>query len=132
MHDQGFSTPIAVFLLHNLRAIKISSILSWYNIPKCKYNKFYYIFLMSQRFEDSGRHFSVRCSGVGLECDCVISGMNEKFVMDETVRHMFEHHAINPEEMTACMRIKIRENIRESRTFVDRILLAQHTAPRVF
>lgn len=31
--------------------------------------------------------------------------------MDETVIHMFEYHAINPEEMTSEMKSKIRENI---------------------
>ena len=37
--------------------------------------------------------------------------MNEKEVMDETIIHMFEYHAINQEEMTTCMRLKIRRNI---------------------
>lgn len=87
---------------------------------------------MSQRFEDSARHLSVRCSDVGLDCDCIIFGMDEKIVMDETVRHMFEHHAISPEEMTTCMRIKIRENLRESRAFVDTFLRAQHTITKIF
>ena len=31
--------------------------------------------------------------------------------MDETVIHMFEYHAINPEEMTSEMKSKIRGNI---------------------
>ncbi len=37
--------------------------------------------------------------------------MNEKEVMDETILHMFEYHAINPEEMTSEMKSKIRKNI---------------------
>ena len=52
--------------------------------------------------------------------------------MDETVRHMFEHHAINPEEMTSCMKMKIRENVRESRALVVTFLRAQYKIPKVF
>ncbi|MGH9983308.1 MAG: hypothetical protein ACRD8W_05055 [Nitrososphaeraceae archaeon] len=37
--------------------------------------------------------------------------------MDRTTIHMYEYHAINSEEMTTCMKIKIRENIRESLTY---------------
>jgi predicted small metal-binding protein len=55
--------------------------------------------------------FCVRCADVGLDCDSVISENSEKKVMQKTIMHMFEHHAINPEEMTTCMRLKIRENI---------------------
>jgi hypothetical protein len=39
-------------------------------------------------------------------------GMNEEIVIDITILHMFEHHAVKPEEMTACMRLKIEENVR--------------------
>ncbi len=55
--------------------------------------------------------FCVRCADVGLDCGCVISGNSEKKVMQKTIMHMYEYHAINPEEMTTCMRLKIRENI---------------------
>jgi hypothetical protein len=58
--------------------------------------------------------------------------MTEKLVMDKTVIHMCEYHAINHEEMTTCMKIKIRENIRESHHSVDTFLRAQYTIPRVF
>jgi hypothetical protein len=37
--------------------------------------------------------------------------MNEKEVMYETIIHMCEYHAIDQEEMTTCMRLKIRKNI---------------------
>ena len=80
---------------------------------------------MSQGFEDSARHYSLRCSDVGLDCDCVIFEMNERDLVAETVTHMFEHHAINPEEMTSCMKMKIRENIHESRAFVNAFLCVQ-------
>ena len=73
---------------------------------------------MSQRFDDCVRPLFVRCFEVGLDCDCIICGINEKKVIDETVRHMFEHHAINPEEMTTCMKLKIRENIHTYRDIV--------------
>jgi predicted small metal-binding protein len=87
---------------------------------------------MSQISEDVARSLSVRCSDVGLDCNCVISGMSETQVMDMTVSHMFEYHAINPEEMTTCMKTKIRENMRESCTSVDTFLRAQHAITKVF
>lgn len=37
--------------------------------------------------------------------------MTEKEVMNETIIHMCEYHAIDPEEMNTCMRLKIRKNI---------------------
>jgi predicted small metal-binding protein len=66
---------------------------------------------MSQTFEDLSRYLNVRCSDVGLDCNCVILGINEKKVIDATILHMFEYHAINPKEMTSEMKSKIRENI---------------------
>lgn len=71
---------------------------------------------MSQRFEDYARPFSVRCSDVGLDCNCVIFGMSEEKVMDESMTHMYEYHAINPEEMTSVMKWRIKESVRISRT----------------
>jgi predicted small metal-binding protein len=66
---------------------------------------------MSQTFEDLSRSLYVRCSDVGLDCNYIIFGRNEKKVMDETVIRMFEYHAINPQEMTSEMKSKIRDNI---------------------
>lgn len=37
--------------------------------------------------------------------------MTQKRVVDETILHMFEYHAIIHEEMTSEMKSKIRENI---------------------
>jgi hypothetical protein len=37
--------------------------------------------------------------------------MNAKEVMDETILHMFEYHAVNPQEMTSEMKSKIGDNI---------------------
>jgi len=65
---------------------------------------------MSQTSEELLRSFFVRCSDVGLNCDCIIFGKSEEKVMDAMIIHMYEYHAIFPEEMTTCMRLKIREN----------------------
>ena len=66
---------------------------------------------MSQTPEELLRSFFVRCSDVGLNCDYVIFGTSEEKVMDTMIIHMYECHAINPQEMTTCMRLKIKENI---------------------
>jgi predicted small metal-binding protein len=66
---------------------------------------------MSQIPEELLRSFFVRCSDVGLNCDYVIFGASEEKVMDTMIIHMYECHAINPQEMTTCMRLKIKENI---------------------
>jgi predicted small metal-binding protein len=66
---------------------------------------------MPQLVEDTARLFCVRCADVGLDCDFVIFGNSEKKAMDKTMVHMLEYHAINLEEMTTCMKLKIRENV---------------------
>jgi predicted small metal-binding protein len=66
---------------------------------------------MSQIFEPCIRSFCIRCEDVGLDCNCIIYGNTEETVVDETFIHMFEYHAINPNEMTASMRLKIKENM---------------------
>ena len=65
---------------------------------------------MSQLFEDCIRSFCIRCEDVGLDCNCSIYGNTAEKVADETFKHMFEYHAINSDEMTTCMRLKIKEN----------------------
>jgi predicted small metal-binding protein len=67
---------------------------------------------MSQAYEVCILLFCVRCRDVGLDCDCTIYGINEDTVIDNTILHMFENHAIRPEEMTTCMKLKIVENAR--------------------
>ena len=57
-------------------------------------------------------NYSVFGEDVGLNCNSVIYGTNEENVVESTMIHMFEHHAIQPEEMTACMKVKIKENMR--------------------
>jgi predicted small metal-binding protein len=66
---------------------------------------------MSQLVEDSVKLFKVSCADVGLDCNYVIFGSSEKTIMNKTVVHMSEYHAINPEEMTTCMKLKIKENV---------------------
>jgi hypothetical protein len=41
----------------------------------------------------------------------MIFGSSKKKTIDMAIMHMFEHHAINPEELTTCMKLKIKENI---------------------
>jgi predicted small metal-binding protein len=71
---------------------------------------------MSSTYEDLSQSICVRCSDVGLDCSYVIFGNSEEKVVDITILHMFEHHAINPEEMTSEMKWKIKENLHRSRT----------------
>jgi len=67
---------------------------------------------MTQISEGLIRYCIIRCSDVGLDCGHVIFGNNEYAVMHNALEHMHEYHAIIPEEMTTCMKLKIRENIR--------------------
>lgn len=73
---------------------------------------------MSQISKDLSRYFIIRCSDVGLDCGHVIFGYSEYRVMKNVIIHMYEYHAIIPEEMTTCMKLKIRENIRSYRDSV--------------
>jgi predicted small metal-binding protein len=72
---------------------------------------------MSQTFEDCVRLYSVRCADIGLDCNRVIFGRSEKKTMDKTIMHMFEYHAIKPEEMTTSMKLKIQENVHTSPSY---------------
>jgi predicted small metal-binding protein len=67
---------------------------------------------MSQTYEHCIQLIYVRCADVGLDCSCTIRGMNKVTAVDSTILHLFENHAIRQEEMTACMRVKIIENVR--------------------
>jgi predicted acyltransferase (DUF342 family) len=62
---------------------------------------------MSQSYENCTQLFCVHCKDVGLDCNCSIYGT----VIDNTILHIFENHAIKPEEMTTCMKLKIIENV---------------------
>jgi predicted small metal-binding protein len=68
---------------------------------------------MFQTYEDCIQQlFCVRCEDVGLDCNCINYGISEERVIYNTILHMLEYHAIKPEEMTSCMKLKILENIR--------------------
>lgn len=64
---------------------------------------------MSISYQDCIQLFCVRCEDVGLDCNCTIHGINEEQVIDDVTLHMFEYHAIKPEEMTMCMSLKIKD-----------------------
>ena len=66
---------------------------------------------MSQTFDGLLRSLCVRCSDIGLDCYYVTFGNKKEKVMDNAITHMIEYHAINPDEMTTCMRLEIRRNI---------------------
>jgi predicted small metal-binding protein len=66
---------------------------------------------MSQTYEDCLQLFCICCGDVGLDCKCNIYGMTEETVIDNTIMHMSENHAIIPEEMTTSMRLKIIESM---------------------
>ena len=66
---------------------------------------------MSHAIEDSVRLFCIQCADVGLDCNYVIFGNSKEGTMANAIVHMFDYHAIDPEEMTTCMRLKIKENI---------------------
>ena len=53
----------------------------------------------------------VSCGQLGLSCDYVIQAETEEEIMKQAVEHIWEHHAIKPEEMTSEMKVKIKENI---------------------
>jgi predicted small metal-binding protein len=82
---------------------------------------------MSQIFGDMLLSLFVRCSDVGLDYDCVIFGMNEKKVMDETIMHLFQYRAINPKEIASEMKSKIKENIYLYRDLVRAQILHEIT-----
>ena len=66
---------------------------------------------MSQTYEDYIQLFCVRCKDVGLDCIYSIYGKSEETVVYNTILHMLEYHAIEPEEMTTSMKLKIIENM---------------------
>ena len=80
---------------------------------------------MSQKSEDLLQSFFIQCSDVGLNCDCVVFGKSEEKVNDAMIMHMDEYHAIIPEVMTTCMRLRIRENIHSYRVSVRAEILRE-------
>lgn len=68
----------------------------------------------AKAFEECVTAFFIRCADIGLDCDCIISGNNVNNVVKSTIVHMYEYHAVKPEEMTTDMKLKIFENIHYS------------------
>ena len=66
---------------------------------------------MSQTYENCIQPFCICCEDVGLDCNCTIYGISEEIVIYNIILHMLEYHAMEPEEMTTCMKLKILENI---------------------
>jgi predicted small metal-binding protein len=66
---------------------------------------------MSQAYEKCVQLFCIHCEDVGLDCNCIINGINEETAIDNTILHMSEYHAISSEEMTTSMKLKIMKNM---------------------
>ena len=53
------------------------------------------------------------CEDVGLDCHYIIQGVTEEEIMKNAIQHYSEIHAINPQEMTSEMKVKIKDNIHD-------------------
>jgi predicted small metal-binding protein len=54
---------------------------------------------------------ALACRSVGLDCDYIIKGMTEEEVLKNAKQHYSEIHAIEPEEISSEMKVKIKDNI---------------------
>jgi predicted small metal-binding protein len=54
---------------------------------------------------------ALACRSVGLDCDYIIKGMTEEEILKNTKQHYSEIHAIEPEEISSEMKVKIKDNI---------------------
>ena len=54
---------------------------------------------------------TLACRSVGLDCNYIIKGMTEEEVLKHAKQHYSEIHAIEPEEMSSEMKVKIKDNI---------------------
>jgi len=57
---------------------------------------------------------TLACRSVGLDCDYIIKGMTEEELLKNAEQHYSEIHAIEPEEITSEMKVKIKDNIHDS------------------
>ena len=67
---------------------------------------------MSQTYENCIQLFCIRCGDVGLDCNCTIYGISKERAIYNTILYMLDYHAIKPEEMITCMKLKILDSIR--------------------
>jgi len=56
---------------------------------------------------------TLACRSVGLDCDYIIKGMTEEEVIKHAKQHYSQIHAIEPEEMSSEMKVKIKDNIHD-------------------
>jgi predicted small metal-binding protein len=56
---------------------------------------------------------TLACRDVGLDCNEIIKGTTEEYVLKHAEEHSCEIHAIKPEEMTSEMKDKIKYNIHD-------------------
>ena len=54
---------------------------------------------------------ALACRDVGLDCGYIIEGETEQEIEKSAAQHVWEVHAIKPQEMTSEMKVKIKENI---------------------
>jgi predicted small metal-binding protein len=54
---------------------------------------------------------TLACRSVGLDCDYIIKGMTEEEILKNAKQHYSEIHAIEPEEISLEMKVKIKDNI---------------------
>ena len=54
---------------------------------------------------------TLACRSVGLDCDYIIKGMTEEEILKNAKQHYSEIHAIEPEEISSEMKVKIKNNI---------------------
>jgi predicted small metal-binding protein len=71
---------------------------------------------VSRIYEECITVFFIRCADIGLNCDCIIYGNSQNKAVNNTIAHMHDYHAISPEEMTTCMKLKINENVHKLHT----------------
>ena len=57
---------------------------------------------------------TLSCRSIGLDCDYVIKGMTEEELLKNIEQHYSEIHAIEPEEITSEMKVRIKDNIHDS------------------
>lgn len=57
---------------------------------------------------------TLACRDIGLDCNYIIKGMTEEELLKIAEQHYSEIHAIEPEEITSEMKVKIKDNIHDS------------------
>ena len=58
--------------------------------------------------------YKLACHDIGLDCGYIIEDKTEEDIVKSAEQHIWEIHAIKPEEITSEMRARITQNIRNS------------------